>query len=293
MKKTLLLIPISVLGILACEGSKVTSPIEPTDEDAIYNIIRYDRPLEFNIDLYDFSIPDTSVFLAGPFSLLFFWREIEQDSLFIDIDVRNPVDTAGAVLWAPVHVIKYFWGSLELIAEDTSSGGSQPVRLSKPFIMIGEMNAIFEKVGFDNNTRRGWIMSRISDVIYRSGTTNLITSPDAITQVEIESESHPRATVDPNIRAIRDIPTFSLEESLTVYIHVNRSDDHVLIRHVAGAGYIIREPARLDSLTYMAGFRLPRYLEFNHFLIDIINGPALSDTLKYQPGGQGVLYRVR
>ena len=45
-------------------------------------------------------------------------------------------------------------------------GGAERIRMSKPFAMLGRINAIFEKVGFDYNSRRGWILTRLSDAIF-------------------------------------------------------------------------------------------------------------------------------
>jgi len=288
----LLILPL----IFSCDESKVLSPGEPTNEDAIYNIIRYDRPREFNLDHFDLSVPDTSVLLGAPFRSLHFWRHFERDSLFIGIDVNypQPGDTVGSVPWANVFVQKFFYGTLEVIAEDTSDGGSLPVRMSKRFTMKGEIVSEFQKVGFDYNPRRGWILTEISDAIF-SNVPNSTTGISSISSIEIWPESDPGGVihVNTNIKRLENVPEFNMGDSVTVIVYTTRSDDIVSIRYPYESEFLTRYIPPVDSSRFVAGFRFPYFIEFNHFTIDLVNFGAVSDTLKYTPQAIGVLYRVR
>jgi hypothetical protein len=298
MARTVFMIQVTgVLILCGCQGSDVTSSIEPTNEDAIYNIIRYDRELEFNLDLHDFSVPDTNLpegLLSPPYEPVHFWRQIQGDSLFIGISLHDPVDSVGAVPWASVYVEKFFYGTLEIIARDTSGGGDEPVRISKDFGMVGIIYAIFEKVGFDYNTRRGWILSQISDAIFsETQNSRMELSPTNITLIQIQPPSGPIITVNPQTKLIRDVPEFEPGDSVTIFIHTSLPDDHVSIRYASGDTYLTRQLTPIDSTVFAAGFRFPGYIEFNHFLVDVISHEAISDTTQYEPNAIGVLYRIR
>jgi hypothetical protein len=281
---------------MSCTGSKVTSSQEPTNEDAIYNIIRYDRPLEFNLDLFDFSVPDTSRLLGAPYRPLHFWRSVYKDSLFIGIDVNypQPGDSIGSVPWANVNFTKFFWGTLEVIAEDTSGGGSVPVRMSKRFIMKGDILAEFQKVGFDYNPRRGWILTKISDAVFSDAGRSIV-GPSSIGRIEIhpQSDSGAPIVVDTHIKLLRDVPSFSMGDSVTIVIFTTDPDDIISIRYPYGSQYFTRCLTPVDSSQFVAGFRFPDYIELNHFTIDAVNAAAVDDTLKYIPNAVGVIYRVR
>jgi hypothetical protein len=297
MKKALFFPIILGASLIACNGAKVTPSEDPTNEDAIYNIIRFDRQLEFNLDLLDASVPDTSTLvLAPPYRPQDYWRHIDRDSLFIGMDIHYPEggDTIGTVPWAEVSVVKTFWGTLEVISVDTVGGGAERIRMSKPFAMLGRINAIFEKVGFDYNSRRGWILTRLSDAIFDAAPAFAQEEwPLRIERIEIRRENGTLLAVNSGLKLLRDVPSFSPGESVTVFVRVNRPDDLVSIRYPAGEDYITGYPIRLDSLNYFKGFRLPSFIEFNHFAVDVVSGDAVADTFPYRPNGTGVVYRVR
>ncbi len=293
MKSVLLKYPVFtipvVLSILGCGGADVTSPNEPTNEDAIYNIIRYDKVPDFNLNVYDYSVPDTTVFLARQIVPLFYWYEPSTDSLFIGIEIDYPQqgDTAGSVPVAAVRYGKRFWGTVEIIGVDTSNGGSVPVRLSKEYIIDGLILARFEKWGFNYNFRRGWLLKGISDAFLNGA----YLTPDR--SIHIRSESYPDYYTGAGVMEYSDILTFSPGESLTVEVTAQNPQDYVRLTYPAADGRHTLFAQVDTTLSCVFGFRLPRQTGRDHFLVDLIKSQSLTDTSGFESSGQGLLYRIR
>ncbi len=292
MIKLIKLLPVLVAIMLGCGRSGVEPPADATDEDAIYNIIRYDSPSAFSLDLLDLSVPDTNQGLLTAFEPIHWWHTIGHDSLDIDIRIFEPQpgDTSGAVPYANVRVVKYFWGTLEVIALDTTGGSPQRVRFSKSFGMLGVINSVFEKVGFDYNTRRGWRFMQISDAVFTSLSQTVPPPPPT---VEIQTADS-LIRVNPGIKLLRYIPQFTPGESVNVSIYPIDTSSVVSVRYPSGTGYMTQVPPRGPGGVFRTGFTFPRYEEFGHFLVDIINPAAITDsTARYNPSAIGVLYRAR
>ena len=281
---------LALLALLACGRAGVDKPEEPTDEDAIYNIIRYDRPAEFNIDLLDFTVPDTTLMLAGQLQPLFYWRNLQKDSLFIDIQISvpEPGDTLGSVPWADVAVTKFFYGTFEIIALDTTGGGSQRVRLSKNLTVRGDILAVFEKVGFDYNTRRGWILSRISDAAYDG-------HGPQIRALTFHSSTRPDQVFTPVLspRPMAAIAEFNPGDSIVLTLSIVNPANYVSVRYPAASGFATRPLEATGPGDYTGGFRLPVKVGFDRFLIDVLKSESVNDTLPYQSTSISVIYRAR
>ncbi len=292
MIKLIKLLPVLVAIMLGCGRSGVEPPADATDEDAIYNIIRYDSPSAFSLDLLDLSVPDTNQGLLTAFEPIRWWHTIGHDSLDIDIRIFEPQpgDTSGAVPYANVRVVKYFWGTLEVIALDTAGGSPQRVRFSKSFGMLGVINSVFEKVGFDYNTRRGWRFMQISDAVFTS-LSQTVPPPPPTVEIQMADSL---IRVNPGIKLLRYIPQFTPGESVNVSIYPIDTSSVVSVRYPSGTGYMTQVPPRGPGGVFRIGFTFPRYEEFGHFLVDIINPAAITDsTARYNPSAIGVLYRAR
>lgn len=278
-----------ILMILSCGDTGVSTREEPTNEDAIYNVIRYDRLAEFNIDLYDLAIPDTIFAQAGPIVPDHYWYDLEQDSLFIAIDIRyiQPGDPAGTNPTALVRVLKYFWGSLEIIGIDTSGGGNVPVRFSKEFRIIAEIRAEFEKYGFDYNHRRGWILTELSDAVFNGNYIN------ALSAITIQTESGSEYIVNTNKKLLGDIIRFIPGDSITLNITTSNPNDYVNVSYKSADGYKTIKLAPDTTGNYSTGFRIKDSLGYDHFLVDIIPDEVLSDLSDFQSAAFGIVYRVR
>lgn len=284
---------ISALAVLqSCGDVGVTRSGEPTNEDAIYNIIRFDRPSEFNIDLLDASVPDTLMALAGPIIPTAYWYSFTRDSLFIAIDIRypQPGDPAGIVPVADVRVSKHFFGTFEIIGVDTTGGGSQPVRMSKEFTILGIIDAFFEKLGFDYHSRRGWLLTRISDAVFVGNVPGPQGTLGAIT---INSPSYPNHVVDTGIKDLADVMILTPGESLSVSIEAANVGDFVTLRYRSGQTLISVPVTADDNGDFITGFRVPQTLGYDHFLIDAIHYGTVTDTLSFRSKAVGVLYRIR
>jgi len=280
---------LSLILILSCGDTGVSPNEEPTNEDAIYNIIRFDRPSEFNIDLYNLAVPETAFAQAGPIVPSYYWYNIERDSLFIAIDIRyvEPNDPPGTNPTAEVRETKYFWGTLEIIGLDTSGGGAVPVRLSKEFTIVSQILAVFEKYGFDYNFRRGWILTELSDAVFNSGYL------PHVGQINIHSESGYDYIVDTGRKPLADIFRFAPGDSLTISLTAGSGGDYVNISYRAANGYSTIQVDCDSAGIFSTGFRLPESLGYDHFLVDVIYEGSLTDTLNFTSGAIGVVYRTR
>lgn len=277
------------LFYLSCGDTGVTPPFEPTDQDAIYNVIRYDRQSEFNIDLYDLTVPDTLIHGMGPIVPDYYWYHFDRDSLFIGIDIRyvQPGDPAGTIPLATVYVRKYFWGTMEISGADTSGGQPVPVRLSKNLVIVGQINSRFEKYGYDYNPRKGWIVTLLSDAVYNAGYVG------AVSEILVRRESGIEYPVNTNPIPLVDALICSPGESLTVMVTPRSPDDFVRFSFRSSAGYSTREIAPDSSGQFVTGFRLGDGLGYNHFLVDVISNNSLTSVGDFMAGSVGVLYRVR
>ncbi len=294
MKSTIRMWLISMFSlvavILSCGATGVDKPFEPTNEDAIYNIIRYDRTAEFNIDLLDRTIPDTTLGLSSSFRPLHFWRMVNKDSLFIDIHITYPPQGAppDSLPVADVTVDKFFWGTLEIIGVDTTNGGSTPVRLSKPFSIKGTMTAYFVKMGFDYNTHRGWLLRNISDASYAGAYIG------GISTIIINSVSYPNHAVDIAEKPLASILQFAPGETLIVNIHTPNSRDFIRFRYPTTAGvYTAIDVPNDSSQTRIVTFALPNTSMFGHFLVDVFKEDCIDDIYSYGSYSIGVLFRTR
>jgi hypothetical protein len=278
--------------LISCGKTGVDPQTDPTNEDAIYNIIRYDSPAAFNLDLFDLSVPDTNAVLAKPYQPLHWWRNIHHDSLDIDIRIHYPneTDSVGTVPDAQVTIVKYFWGTLEIIALDTTGGGAQRIRMSKPFDMKGTITASFEKYGFDYNSRRGWRLSGLSDAVFTPINSGQALPIPRVTLQTSNSIIHINPAA---IKTLHNLPSFTPGESLTVNISMSDTSNFVALRYPAGNSYATREIPSAGGGNFIGGFTFPRAEVYGHFLIDAITMPVLTDTLHYHPNAMGVIYKAR
>jgi len=290
MKKIyrMLIIFIPIL-FLSCGDTGVSPREEPTNEDAIYNIIRYDRPSEFNVDLYNLAIPETLLFQSGPIVPIHHWYNIERDSLFIGIDIRyvQPGDPSGTIPSADVLLTKRFWGTLEIIGVDTAGGNDTPVRMSKEFTITGEIASRFEKYGFDYNRRRGWLLTELSDAVFSGGYIS------AFQNITIHTQSGSDYIVNSSLKNISDIIQFEPNDSLTVIINTASAGDFVSLNYRSADGYTTISMAPEGSNQHITGFRLTGSLGYDHFLIDVKASGTLTDTTAFKSGAIGVVYKVR
>ena len=282
----------TMISILSCGDTGVTKQGEPTNEDAIYNIIRFDRTSEFNIDLLDFSVPETLLVPMGPIVPVYYWLDLDSDSLFIAIDVRYPQsgDPIGTNATADVRLSKYFYGTFEIIGVDTSSGDQIPVRLSKEFAILGVMEADFEKFGSDYHTRRGWLLTEISNAVYVG---NISGPQGAIDSITISSASNPEYIVDTDIKPLSDVLRFAPGESLTVSITAADSGDFINLRYRLGADLRSIPISPNAEGQYISGFRISDSEGYDHFLIEAISNDAVTDIESFKYKAIGVIYRIR
>ncbi len=292
-RNTGILIVLMLTLLLSCGDTGVSSREDPTDEDAIYNIIRFDRPSEFNIDLLDFSVPETLLVQMGPVAPVDYWLDLDSDSLFITIDIRypQPGDPIGTNATADVLLWKYFFGTVEIIGVDTTGGDQIPVRISKEFTILGIIEADFEQFGANYQTRRGWLLTDISDAVFVG---NVPGPTGAIGPIAISSASNPDYIVDTDIRPLSDVLRFAPDESLTVSIIAADTGDFISLRYRSGADFRSVPITPNAEGEYIAGFRVSGSEGYDHFLVEAISIETVTDTAAiFKQKSIGILYRIR
>lgn len=293
MKNCLYILPLFIAAFLACGKTGVEPPVDASDNDAVYHIMIYDSPNAFKLDLMDRSIPDTTAPLTAS-NPIQWWRTIYHDSLDIDIQVFYPGqhDTTGAVPYANVTELKYFWGTLEVIAIDTTGDSWRRVRLSKNFVMLGSINAVFQQLGSDYNTRRGWRLMQISDATFipRPSGGHTPVSP----RVEVQTQDS-LLNINPSaVKALRYLPQFTPGESVTVNIYPTDTTSAVSLRYPAGNSLASKNLSLQPGGVFQGGFTFQRLEDYGHFLADVINPSALEDSAAaYIPNAVGAIYKVR
>ena len=276
------------LLIIACNGSDVTRPADINDYDAIYHIVSIDRAPEFNIDLLDFSVPDTLPSVLTQVQLEHYWFNLTYDSLDLPIDIEYPdaQDSLGTLPEAGVREIKFFYGTLEIIGIDTAGGGQESIRRSTEFAIRGEISATFKKFGSDYNHRRGWLLTGISDVVYTAA------YPPGITQITINSASYPELIVSTGLKSLDEILAFAPGESVTVTVNGSNPNDLFRIRYPQGIGFqtVLLEPDSNNS--FVTEFRMPEIERASHFLVEAIGETSFQEDGPFRYEAIGVLFKV-
>jgi hypothetical protein len=288
MIKSLLMGFLIFILILACNGSDVTRPADLNDYDAIYHIVSIDRVSEFNMDLLDFSIPDTMSSMLTQLQLEHYWFNLTYDSLDLPIDIEYPdaQDSLGALPEAEVRKIKFFFGTLEIIGVDTAGGGQEPVRFSTEFTIRGEISAEFKKYGSDYNYRRGWLLTAISDIVYTSA------YPQGITQISINSDSYPDLILSTGLKSLNDVLVFDPGESVTVTVNGGNLDDIFRIRYLEGSVLqtAIMEPDSSGDI--ITEFQMPETQQPGYFLVEVIGETSFQEDGPFRYKAVGVLFKV-
>lgn len=278
------------LAITISCGNAGVDPVEDrTDEDAIYNIIRFDNPQAFSIDMLDLPVPDTATGNGiEPYLPVDFWRTVSWDSLFIDIGDQDTVieDSSRIVPVREVLVEQHYRGKLEIIALDTTDGGSRRVRLSKDYAGKGVIPATFKKYGFDYNSRRGWRLTSIGNTSYG----NL----DGQIQIRMLSDPGNVITVGRFQYPLDEFPSFADGESLSVSVILSNPDSRVSLKCPTQSGFGWMELNRAESGVFEGGFRFHDIFGVKHLLVDVVQDRILAqDTTAYFPSSVGVLYNIR
>lgn len=271
-------------------GKTGVDPIEDaTDIDAIINIIRYDHAALFTADKLEMPAPDTSALIGAlPYELLSYWRTVTSDSLFIRLGDQDTVleDSVRLVPFRLVSIEQFFTGNMEIIALDTSDGGSRRVRLSKPYSSKATVSGMVKKYGFDYNSRRGWILTEISNAIYGS----------VIGQIRIWTASDPSDTMLIGLRTypFSEFPVFAEGESLTISVTPTESVGAIALKCPTADGFLWRPLAKTELGTFEGGFRLYNNIYDKHIIVDMVRSRVFEqDTTRYFTSAIGVSYNVR
>ncbi len=155
--------------IFACTGDKPLSPIEATDEEAIYNLLFNDYWRLTTLDIIDQTVPDTAAFLVVPDSETeLYWHVIDStnENLVIDILPQPVPSPVGEVYQGNVFYENTFFGSFRGMRYNASADSIE--RSNKPFTIRGGRQVICQQWGFPNRVRRGWLITSIGDVRFLS-----------------------------------------------------------------------------------------------------------------------------
>ena len=276
--------------IIGCGGSDVVGGDESSDGEAIGNIITIDRPEECNIDIIDFSVPDTTSFWTDGRPYLF-WKNKLWDSLVVTIqyDTVFPDDPYIPIPAAYVIIDKDFGGTFEYMGKDTVGGETTFVRYSKPVEIGGHVLANFLKYGLNHNFRRGWLLNSVGHA--RIGSSYAIDSLPNI--ISLQSETYGTIELaEPFL--LTSIPRLYQGDSVTVIIDSEADNIIARIRYPGPIGYLFGD-AQYDTLIhkFYLGFRVPNIRMKGHIVVEQFGKSSLMDPQdEFRFSSTGILFRT-
>jgi hypothetical protein len=282
-----LLLALSLLT-LACNTKNPVSPIEATNEEAIYNVLFNDYPRLTSLELLTSAIPDTQAFLATPdSSRTLYWHEIEttHDTLVISISDEPVASPVGLVYQAGINYSIRYNGQFHSMRYNSIADSIE--RFSKPFILNGSRIATCQQWGLPDHVRRGWLLTSISDARFYSGDYHYLNG------LQYSTTNHPADTgfiygsSDPYL-----IRSANAGDEMDVHFGLIDSTD-LLLMYIPQSdyGYQLAVPQPDSASDYGVAFDLPSHKIFSQIRFLVINAGAIGGT--YKASGYSYNYRTK
>lgn len=288
MTRIIITIPI-ICSLLACTGDKPLSPIEATDEEAIYNLLFNDYWRLTTLDIIDFSVPDTAAFIADPDSSRnLYWHTIDstRENLVIDI-LPNPVPSpVGDVYQGNVLYENTFYGSFHIIRYNTASDSIE--RKTKPFALKGSRQVTCQQWGFPSQIRRGWLIWSIADARF----VTLGQAYHFLDSLTYRTATQAETTLTYETLLFDQLRRFAIGEQLTVSVETVESVDRLFfVIPYNDFGYRLAEPASDSSGLMTFVFNMPSRAVYGQLRLLLVNA---DDWLPpYKAVGYSFNFRTR
>mgnify|MGYP000145780503 CR=1 FL=1 len=286
--KARLLVPLFLALLFACTGDKPLSPIEATDEEAIYNLLFNDYWRLTTLDIIDQTVPDTAAFIADPDSGLgLYWHKIDSTREYLTIDISpQPVPSpVGDVYQGNVLYENTFYGSFFGMRYNASADTIE--RMSKAFAVNGRRSVICQQWGFPSQVRRGWLITSIGDVRFLSPGQ----SYHFLDSLAYRTPSQAETTFVFGNYSLDKLRRFSPGEQVTVnMVLVDSTDLLMFMIPYADFGYRQAELTADTNLVLTTTFIMPSrslYGQLRFLLINAGDWPA-----PYKAVGYSFIYRI-
>jgi len=264
----------AILSILFCSCDKPLSPMEATDNEAIYNVVLIDYYRVGDLEIIPSDIPDTTEYIENPDPVNpIYWHKIEQTEEDLDIIISDqPVETeVGSFYQAEVTYTKTWSGNFNIIRYNNNADSLE--RFSKEFVLTGIREAVCLKMGLTNH-RRGWCLTSIGDAEF----TSLTPEPRFLDYLYYFSGSSSDSVFDFGSRSLNDLIVFNTGEEVTIRFDLI-SDLDELIMHVPVDNYNYQsaEFQPEPSGGYKTIFNMPSVSLYGQLKFLVINAGDVSE----------------
>ena len=140
------------------------------DQQAVANLINLSS--EFEHDVVSHTVPDTTATLAAGGAApegRFWWRTYTSSSRQLTIDTR-PADSINQYAWSDVTVITTFVGTFHVVHRDTLGVYTHTTQAISDLFT---QNARFEQWFSESSPNRGWVRTRLSNILGGSNPSTL------------------------------------------------------------------------------------------------------------------------
>jgi|GEM_PF-1983869 hypothetical protein len=288
MKHVIGIIFIFGLVIMACSGKNPVSPIEATDEEAIYNVLFQDNYRITVFDFFKIAIPDTAAFLANPDpNNPCIWHDVQYTSENLVITILdNPVQSpVGLVMEGHVTYTINDTGKFRIIMYNSAADSIE--RDSVKFNLTMTRSATCQQWGRTNTIRRGWLLTSISDARVSGGQNYPFLSGLRYSSVTHADTSFVYGTHEPG-----EMLKFSPSEEISIRYQTPDSLDKVFIYIPSNNyGYRLATPQK-DSLgVWRATFTMPSVNIYGQLFFYVVNVGNFNQA--YRASGYSFNYRIR
>lgn len=274
--------------IMACSGKNPVSPIEATNEEAIYNVLFQDNYRIMVFDFLNLAMPDTVAFLANPDpNHPCIWHDVQytNENLIVTV-LDNPVQSpVGLVMEGRVTYTLTDTGKFRIIMYNPDADSIE--RDSIKFSINMTRSATCQQWGRVNSIRRGWLLTSISDARITGGQNYQFLSGLRYSSLSHRDTSFAYGTHEPG-----ELLRFSPSEEVSVRYQTADSLDRVFIYIPNNNyGYRLAEPQK-DSLgIWRATFTMPSVNLYGQLFFYVVNVGNFDQA--YRAVGYSYNYRIR
>lgn len=279
-----------ILGtlIMACSGKNPVSPIEATNEEAIYNVLFQDNYRIVAFDFLNMAIPDTETFLVNPDPVHpCIWHDVQytNENLIITV-LDNPVQSpVGLVLEGHVTYTLTDTGKFRIIMYNSAADSIE--RDSVKFSITMTRSATCQQWGRVYTIRRGWLLTSISDARVSGGQNYPF-----LNGLRYSSTTHTDTSFSYGTHEPGALLRFNPSEEVSIRYQTPDSLDKVFIYIPNNNyGYRLAEPQK-DSLgIWRATFTMPSVNMYGQLFFFVVNVGDFN--LAYRALGYSYNYRIR
>jgi hypothetical protein len=274
--------------LVGCSGKNPVSPVEATNQEAIYNVMFEDNYRIVAFEFLNMAIPDTLAFIANPDpDHPCIWHDVQytDENLIItvlDQPVQSPV---GLVYEGHVTYSVNDTGKFRILMYNAAADSIE--RDSVKFNITMSRSATCQQWGQPNKVRRGWLLTSISDARITGGQTYHF-----LTGLTYTSNSHHDTTFVYGNYEPGELLGFSPSEEVSFEYQLADSLDKVFVYIPDNDyGYRLADP-EIDSLgVRRASFTMPSR-KINGQLFFFVANVGHFDQA-YRASGYSYNYRIR